>query len=96
MFRTRQLRLRLLRRKITVKKNKTAKITVKVTAQNKKKATTDTVKVTIPKSKKKYLTYKSAKVSKGKVVVSLKAKKKKVSKVTCNNQSRKQESKGNC
>ena len=65
---------------VTVKKGKTAKITVNVTAANKKKATTD--KASAKAASKKIVTVKSAKVSKGKVVVTVKAKKKGKTKLT--------------
>lgn len=59
------------KKKLTVKKGKTAKLTLKVSAQNNKKPVTDTVTI---KSKKVTLT--SYTVKKGKLVLKLKGKKK--------------------
>lgn len=71
-------KVKAAKKSVTVKKGKKVKVTLKVTAQNKKKATTDTVKVASNKLVK--LAKSSAK--KGKVVVTLKGKKKGTKKVT--------------
>lgn len=65
------------KKSLSVKKGKTVKLTLKVTAQNKKKPTTDTVKLT---SKKLELV--KTKAQKGKVIVTLGAKKKGKEKIT--------------
>lgn len=74
-------KIKAAKKKVTVKKGKTAKVTIKVTkAQNKKKAVTDALSATVAKKKVAKVLTKKAK--KGKVVVSLKAKKKGSTKVT--------------
>ena len=68
-------------KKVTIKKGKTAKVVIKVKkAENKKKAITDTPKVTIKKVAK-YVKGKTQ-IKKGKVVITLKGKKKGSAKMT--------------
>ena len=71
-------KVKAAKKSVTLKKGKTAKVTIKVTAQNKKKATTDTIKASVKKVAKVTKT----KASKGKVVVTLKGKKKGTAKMT--------------
>ena len=70
-------KVKATKKSITLKKGKKAKLTLKVTAQNKKKATTDAVKVS-----SKVVKLASTSAKKGKVVVTLKGKKKGSQKVT--------------
>lgn len=71
-------KIKAKKKSVTVKKGKKAKVTIKVTAQNKKKATSDTVTATVKKVAK--VTKKT--VKKGKVVLTLKGKKKGSAKMT--------------
>lgn len=61
------------KKKITAKKKATVKLTWNLTAQNKKKAVTDTVKAVVKKNSLAQVT--NVKVTKGKAVVTLKTKK---------------------
>lgn len=73
-------KVRAIKRVVTVKKGKKASVQLAVTAQNKKKATTDTISTKVTKSKLAKVTKTAAK--KGKVVVTVKGKKKGTGKMT--------------
>lgn len=64
-------KVKAAKKTVTIKKGKTAKVVVKVTAQNKKKATTDTVKGSVKKAK--IAKVKSKTVAAGKVTLKVKA-----------------------